>query len=138
MEQRALDGGIKLTRGRTWTSNSYLSLQAAEFAEDHPHEGDFHRAMFKAYFEDLADIGKIETLVEVAESVGLDGTELAAALESGEYRERVDDGILWARSVGVTGVPTFIFDGQWGIVGAQDYPVFQSLMERLGKKPREN
>jgi predicted DsbA family dithiol-disulfide isomerase len=137
MEQRALDGGIQLTRGRTWTSNSYLSLQAAEFAEEHEHEGDFHRAMFKAYFEDLADIGKIETLLDVGASVGLDRTAMADSLESGEYRERVDDGILWARSVGVTGVPTFIFEGQWGVVGAQDYPVFQSLMERLGQERRE-
>ncbi|MCA9821558.1 MAG: DsbA family protein [Dehalococcoidia bacterium] len=138
MEQRALDSGIKIARGRTWTSNSYLSLQAAEFAADHPHEGDFHRAMFKAYFEDLADIGKVETLLDVGKSVGLEETAMADALESGEYRERVDEGILWARSVGVTGVPTFIFEGQWGIVGAQDYPVFQGLMEKLGQQPRDS
>jgi predicted DsbA family dithiol-disulfide isomerase len=138
MEQRAIDSGIKLARGRTWTSNSHLALEAAEFAEEHPHEGDFHRAMFKAYFEDLADIGKVETVVEVGKSVGLDQTALADALESGAYRERVDDGIRWARSVGVTGVPTMIIDGRWGVVGAQDYNVYQSLMERLGRAPRDN
>jgi predicted DsbA family dithiol-disulfide isomerase len=136
MEQRALDSGIKLARGRTWSSNSHLALEAAEFAGEHPHEGDFHRAMFKAYFEDLADIGKTETLVDVAKSIGLDETGLADALEAGTYRERVDDGIRWARSAGVTGVPTFIFDGRWGVVGAQDYNVFQSLMERLGREPK--
>jgi predicted DsbA family dithiol-disulfide isomerase len=51
-------------------------------------------------------------------------------------RQRVDDGIRWARSVGVIGVPTFIIDGRWGVVGAQDDAVFQGLMERLGRQPR--
>jgi hypothetical protein len=31
-----------------------------------------------------------------------------------------------------------IIDGRWGVVGAQDYNVYQSLMERLGRAPRDN
>jgi predicted DsbA family dithiol-disulfide isomerase len=136
MEERGTSLGIIFSRGRTMTSNSHLALEAAEFALD---EGDglaFHRAMFKAYFEDLEDIGQVETVVRVGESAGLDGEALRAALASGAYRQQVDDGIRWSREIGVTGVPTFVFDDKYGVVGAQDHDVFVSMMERLGRAPK--
>ncbi len=136
MELRAEALGIKFTRGREITSNSHLALEAAEFAADKPQAWQFHRAMFKAYFEDIADIGTIETILRVAESVGLDAAALRASLESHELRDRVDDGIRWAREIGVTGVPTFVIDDQHGVVGAQDHDVFVRVFEQLGKLPR--
>jgi predicted DsbA family dithiol-disulfide isomerase len=135
LELRAAEAGLKMTRGRTWTPNSHLSLQAAEFAAEHGDAIRFHRRMFKAYFEDLEDVGDIDVVVRVGEEAGLDAAALRQALEDGTYRQQVDDGINWARSIGVTGVPTFIFEEQWAIVGAQDYNVFQSIMSRLGKEP---
>jgi predicted DsbA family dithiol-disulfide isomerase len=92
--------------------------------------------MFKAYFDDLEDIGQVDTIVRIGESAGLDGAALREALESGAYRQQVDDGIQWAREVGVTGVPTFIINETWAVVGAQDYAVFESLLKKLGKSPR--
>ena len=50
--------------------------------------------------------------------------------------QQVDDGIQWAREIGVTGVPTFVVADKWAVVGAQDYTVFESLMQKLGKEPR--
>jgi predicted DsbA family dithiol-disulfide isomerase len=135
LEERATEAGLTMTRGRTWTPNSHLSLQAAEFAEEHGDAKHFHWKMFKAFFEDLEDIGNVDTVVRIGEDAGLDGAALRTALESGQYRQQVDDGINWARSIGVSGVPTFIFEEQWAIVGAQDYNVFQSIMSRLGKEP---
>jgi predicted DsbA family dithiol-disulfide isomerase len=136
MEQRGMDLGIKFSRGRTITSNSHLALEAAEYAAETPHAAAFHRAMFKAYFDELEDIGKIDTIIRVGESVGLDGGELRHALETGTFRQQVDDGIQWAREVGVTGVPTFVIADKWAVVGAQDYNVFESLMAKLGQTPR--
>lgn len=134
----ASERGLTMTRGRTKTSYSMPALEAAEFAEDHGHALDFHRAMFKAYFTDLQDIADLDVIGTVAESVGLDGAELRRALDQGAYREQVLQGIEWSRAIGVTGIPTYIFQEQWGIPGAQDYAVFQSIMERLGKTPRAN
>ena len=136
MEQRGMDLGIKFSRGRTITSNSHLALEAAEYAAETPHAAAFHRAMFKSYFDELEDIGKIDTVVRVGESVGLYGSDLRKVLETGAFRQQVDDGIQWAREVGVTGVPTFVIADKWAVVGAQDYNVFESLMAKLGQTPR--
>ncbi len=136
MELRGQALGITFSRGRTVTSNSHLALEAAEFAAGTPHAAAFHRAMFKAYFDELEDIGKLDTVVRVGESAGLDGADLRQALETGAFRQQVEDGIQWAREVGVSGVPTFVIADKWAVVGAQDYNVFESLMAKLGQTPR--
>jgi predicted DsbA family dithiol-disulfide isomerase len=137
MEQRAAGLGIRFTRGRTWTSNSRLALEAAEFAAEHDDALAFHRAMFKAYFEELADIGDIDVICGIAASVGLPEAELREALAERRYRDDVDQGIEWAQQAGVTAVPTFVLGEQYGIVGAQEAPMFeQVLRSKLGRSPR--
>ena len=137
IEQRSEGLGITFTRGRTWTSNSHLALEAAEFAAEHGDRTRFHRAMFKAYFEDLADIGDIDVVVGVGASVGLPEAELREALTSGKYRAEVDEGVQWAQQSGVTAVPTFVLGEQYGIVGAQDRRVFENVLQtKFDRSPK--
>ena len=82
-------------------------------------------------------IRALDFLVEVGQSAGLDGDELRSSLENGDYRQQVIEGINWSRSVGVTAVPTFVFDDQYGVVGAQDYAVLRNVMTELGHAPRD-
>ncbi len=137
LEQRGESLGIRFARGRTFTPNSHLSLEAAEFAAEHGASQPFHRAMFKAYFEDLENIGDLDTVVRIGASTGLDEGELRRALEQGDFRQQVDDGIRWSSQIGVTAVPTFVFDEQYGVVGAQDRAVFESVFQQLGYAPRD-
>ncbi len=137
MEQRATELGIAFTRGRTWSSNSRLGLEAAEFAGEHGDPMRFHRAMFKAYFEDLADIGDVDAVVRIGTDAGLPEAELREALTSGQYRDEVEEGIRWAQQVGVSAVPTFVLDGKYPVVGAQEGQVFEHLLRtKLGRTPR--
>lgn len=136
LELRGESLGITFSRGRERTSYSIRALEAGEFATEHGDALGFHRALFKAYFTDLADISDPGILVEAAVAAGLDGGALADALERGQYRQQVIDGINWSRGIGVTAIPTFVFQEQHGIVGAQDYSVFQSMMTELGQTPR--
>ena len=136
IEQRASALGITFTRGRTWTSNSHLAHEAAECAAEQGDPQRFHRAMFKAYFEDLADIGDLETVVRVGAEAGAPEDMLRDALTSGRYRATVDEGIQWAQQLGVTAVPTFVLGEKYGIVGAQEAAVFEDLLQRkLGRLP---
>ncbi len=137
LEQRAEAAGVQFTAGRTHRSSSALALQAAEFAADRGGDAQaFHRRVFKAYFENLEDIGQVETLVRLGEETGLAGGALRQALEDGVYRERVDEAVEGARRAGVRSVPTFIFDEEYAIVGAQEYETFEAVMKELGREPR--
>lgn len=137
MEERGRRLGIDFRRGRTRTSYSHPALEAAEFALEHGEQWRFHRRMFKAYFEDLEDIGDIDTIVRVGIDVGLDGAELRRAMEEGRYRQRVDEGIAWTRAIGVTAIPTFILDERYAIVGAHELPAFRQVLAELGHSPRK-
>lgn len=137
MEQRAEALGIAFTRGRMWTSNSHLALEAAEFAAEHGDTDRFHRRVFKAYFEELADIGDIDLLVRLGEECSLPAEALREALTTGRYRAGVDEQIAWAQQIGVTAVPTFVLDGKLAIVGAQEASVFDEVLRtRLGRTPK--
>jgi predicted DsbA family dithiol-disulfide isomerase len=137
MEQRGETLGIKFKRGRTTSSNSYLSLQAAEFALQYGDSWAFHRRMFKAYFEDLEDIGKIDNVVRIGADAGLPEKDLRAALEDGRFRQPVDEGISWSRSIGVTAIPTFVFNQRFGVVGAHELDTFRDVMKQLGVEPKQ-
>jgi predicted DsbA family dithiol-disulfide isomerase len=136
LEERGERLGIKFARGREWTSNSHLALEGSQFAHEYGDAWRYHRAMFKAYFEDLEDIGRIDTVVRVGESAGLDANSLGQALEEGIFRPQVDEGIDWSRRIGVTAIPTFIFNGQYAMVGAHELDALRYAMEQVGQAPR--
>lgn len=132
LETRGERSGLLFARGRTFTPNSHLSLELGHWAQEQGHDGDLHRKLFKEHFSDLGNLGDIDTLVRVAADAGLNGDEARDVLETRRYREAVDQGIEWAYAIGVTAVPTFIFNDRYAIVGAEEYPAFQRMMERLG------
>jgi predicted DsbA family dithiol-disulfide isomerase len=129
--------GIRFTRGRQATSYSHLALEAAEFAFQYSADPwSYHRRLFKAYFEDLEDIGDVDLLVRLGEECGMHGPSLRAALEERRFESRVDEGIAWSRAIGVTAIPTFVFNEKLGMVGAQELPAFREMMQRVGNQPK--
>jgi len=140
LELRAEGLGVRFNRGRTMMSNSLLAHEGTEFAYETAPElaPAYVRRMFRAYFEELRDIGDPAVVLLAAGEVGLDVGALADALVRRTYQQQVADGVDWARESGVTGVPTFIFDDRMGIVGAQDQTVFRAVMERLGAPKRSH
>jgi len=70
--------------------------------------------LFRAYFEEGRDIGDAGVLAGIAQAAGVENWPAGAnALHVAEQEERV-------RDLGISGVPTFIFDRKSGISGA--YP----------------
>lgn len=141
VEVRAQAAGLQFKRGRTFRPNSHLALEAAMFGQEsgasHEVNERFHRALYSAHFEALEDIGSIETLVRLGAESGLDATALREALETRRYRGQVDEEIGLVQEIGVSAVPTFIFNNEYAIVGAETYPAFQRMMEHFGYPPPE-
>lgn len=119
-------------------ANSRKALEAAEFARDLDHEtfDRFHKRLFQAYFEEQQNIGMVDVLCSLADECGMEGEALRKVLQEGKYVARVDAAIAWAHEMGIASTPTFILGEHYAIIGAQDYSVFQQVMERLGVPPR--
>ena len=86
-------------------------------------------ALFSAYFLEGRNIGDRGVLADIAAGSGMDGT--AARLASGEDRESVQGEIAEAQRIGVTGVPTFIIDRNYGLVGAQPAEELASTLAKI-------
>lgn len=72
---------------------------------------DFDEAIFEALWIDGRDIGDPDELAELADSVGLDGGEIRTVIQDEELRDRLREQFRQAQQNGVTGVPTFVYDG---------------------------
>jgi len=130
MRQTAREAGIEMKRP-SLVPNTRKSHEATEFAKEAGRLLPFHRAVFRAYWEDKENIGDAEVLCRIAADWGLDAPELRAALAAGRFAAQVEEQIEWSRAVGITGVPTFIFDEKFSLVGAQDYAVFRDVARRI-------
>ena len=78
-----------------------------------PHETwvAFDEAVFAALWQDEADIGDPDVLASLAEDVGIDPAAVRSALADDSLRETVTDRFEAAKQRGITGVPTFAYDG---------------------------
>jgi predicted DsbA family dithiol-disulfide isomerase len=120
---------------RTHTYNSRLAQELGKWADTQPGGAALHDALYKAYFVDARNIGDPDILVEIAETVGLDGTEARQVLEERRFKDAVDADWQKSAAYGVTGVPTFVA-ARYGVVGAQPYEALAQLVERAGAAKR--
>ncbi|NBB82049.1 MAG: DsbA family oxidoreductase [Alphaproteobacteria bacterium] len=89
-------------------------------------------ALFRAYFQDLRDIGDRAELVAIGADLGLDRGFLGTWLDSDEEVEAVRSADGLARRIGVQGVPCFVFDGRYALAGAQEPQAFLPLLDLAG------
>ncbi len=121
---------------RKRTYNSRLAQELAKWAESKQKGDPFHEAVFRAYFAEGINIGKIDELVRLVERIDLPEREAKSVLESGTFKEAVDAD--WKRSsdLGITGVPAFVID-QKGIVGFQPYEALEQFLTNCGASKRK-
>jgi predicted DsbA family dithiol-disulfide isomerase len=95
------------------TPNTVAAHKLIELAQKQGLAGPVVDTLFRAYFEDAEDIGDAAVLERIAGSSGVQGwpgesdEKQVAALEES------------VRGLGVSAVPTFIFDRKSGVSGAQ-------------------
>lgn len=87
-------------------------------------------ALFRAHFADGAVIDDREVLAQLAAGVGMDGDEVAAALDGDAGADAVHADLAAARSLGVTGVPFFVADRRLAVSGAQPQEIFTELLRQ--------
>ena len=122
----------------TLLSNSRLALMASEFARDQGLYESFHENMFHAYFTEALDIGNPDVIAAVAGKSGLKEEETLNAFRNGTYASRLNEARKEGQFIGLTGVPLFIIDNQYKIVGAQPITVFRDLLDGINECREEN
>lgn len=91
--------------------------------------------LFAAFFDDLKDVGDIDVLIEIAENIGLDKALVQDLLKSEDDKKAVQQEISYFQQLGVSGVPCFIYAGQFAVQGAQSPETHLAAIEKAAKLP---
>jgi predicted DsbA family dithiol-disulfide isomerase len=89
--------------------------------------------IMRAYFEEGCDIGDPDELVRLAVEVGLSAAEARNALILRVGQDGVVAAERHAAVLGITGVPTYIFDGQYTISGAQEVGILARVFDQVAE-----
>ena len=111
--------------------NTRLAHEATEFAREQGRGNEFHRVVFRKVYADGQDPSNWATLRSAAEEVGLDAEAMQRDVDAGKYTEFVAGQVQDAYQIGVQGVPTYVINGRYAVVGAQPYDVFARVLEKL-------
>lgn len=117
-------------------TNTVLAHQLLHFAKAHGSQAEMTERLMSAYFVEGRHVGRIDELVALAAEVGLDADEARRALTEEQYLGAVRADQDQARAYGITGVPFFVVDGQYGVSGAQPPEAFTQIVREVVSRRR--
>lgn len=113
----------------TRTPNTLESHRLVRLATEQDKEAQVVEALFIAYFQQGRDIGDRTVLTEIAEACGMDGGQVEAHLRTSSGRGDVFMENAHTHRMSINGVPCFIFDGAYGIAGAQEPDILVRMID---------
>ena len=114
--------------------NTVLAHEATEYAREHGKANEFHQVVFRKVYADGLDISQWGVLREAAEEAGLKADEMQSEVESGKFTADVEAQVQQAYQIGISGVPTYVINDRYAIVGAQPYEAFQNALAQIMKR----
>ena len=138
VEDAALASGLALDLGTVkHVPNTRNAHRLMRWAAGQDMADDVAERLFAAHFAEGRNIGDVATLVEIGAAAGLDASLIADLLAGDADREIVDNQASQAREMGISGVPTMVFDRKVTVVGAQPVDALRAAAARADlREPR--
>ena len=112
-----------------FVTNSRLCLEASEFAKTKGKFNKFHTAAFDCFFNQKENIGKIETVLNIGKTAGLNTDELEDCLKERQMKERIEENKRSADEKIVMGVPTLYFN-EFRVHGVQSPDIYKNIIKK--------
>jgi predicted DsbA family dithiol-disulfide isomerase len=113
------------------------SHRLIRWAAGQERENQVVEELFQSYFFKGEDIGAMEVLVAAAEKAGMDPAEARAFLKSEALEAEIREEDRQARSLGIDGVPCFVFNGRHALAGAQPPKVLVQMLDMAAQEAGE-
>ena len=111
-----------------------LAFQGFHYAKEFGKEKEYNDRVYKAFYQEDQNIGKIDILTKLAAEVGLDEMEFRKVLETRKYEKMQQKALKHAyEEAEITAVPTFII-GDERIAGAVSKEIIEQAIEKAYNK----
>jgi predicted DsbA family dithiol-disulfide isomerase len=135
--QTARGEGLTMDYDRGLAANTLAAHRLMRLAEQE-HGPAVQRTLaerlFEAHFAEGRDVNDVDVLAELAAEAGVDRERARAYLASDEGVREVREEITAAQQLGISAVPTFVFDGKYAVEGAQPTSVFLQALEAVARE----
>lgn len=122
--------GIKFDFDRiARTPNTVRSHRLLYAAAEEGRQPELLELVFGAYFTEGLDIGDPGVLTELGHEAGLSGAAIADAMVEGGRLDSAMTEDLQSRRIGINGVPFFVFNGRFGLSGAQEPEALLNMLD---------
>lgn len=111
-------------------ANSFRAHRLIQLAKTKGLGNDAEEHLFSAHFTEGKNIDDQDVLIGIGKSIGLKEEAIIEMFESDAYEAAVRQDEMEARSLGISGVPFFIFNGKYAVSGAQSPDVFLQALQQ--------
>jgi predicted DsbA family dithiol-disulfide isomerase len=130
VSQMGKGAGIDFNFEKALITNTFSAHKLLHLAKKYNKSNEMEEALFIAHFIDGKNVGDLETLISLADSLGIDKEEAKNVLTSEEFDNEVNQDVLEARNNGATGVPFFVLNGKYAVSGAQPVELFVNALQQ--------
>lgn len=127
----AKDVGLNYNYDKIIGTNTLDAHKLVHYAKEENKDEEIIERLFKAYFIEGLDIGDTQVLGKLGEEVGLNREKALEALNSDEYKLKVDEDRYLSQQLGISSVPFFVINNKTAIPGAQPSNVFLQVFKEL-------
>jgi predicted DsbA family dithiol-disulfide isomerase len=131
VSKMAAGSGLTYNLEKSIVANSFDAHRLIQLAKKHQKANDIEELLFAAYFSESRNIADHTVLLDIAQRAGLDNAEVKKMLASDEFTKDVHADMAEARTLGISGVPFFLFNNSYAISGAQETSIFLGALEKI-------
>jgi predicted DsbA family dithiol-disulfide isomerase len=111
------------------TPNTVRSHRLLYAAAEEDKQAELLELIFAAYFTHGLDIGDADVLSGLGHEAGVSGAAITDALIDGGRLDLAMTEDLQSRRIGINGVPFFVFNGRFGLSGAQEPEALLNMLD---------
>jgi predicted DsbA family dithiol-disulfide isomerase len=130
MTQTAAKDGLDFRFDRIRPGNTFDAHRLLHLAHERGQQDAVKERFLAGYLEQGEPIGDKAALLRLAVDAGLDEAEVTDVLETDAYADEVRQDEATARTLGVTGVPFFVFGQRIGVSGAQPPETLKQILDQ--------
>lgn len=134
VKETAAEVGLDFNFDISVVANSFDAHRLIQLAKSMGLGDEAEEQLFKAHFTDGVNISDHQSLVEIGTKIGLDKLSVQTMLSSTDFTDEVRYDENAAQTIGIKGVPFFIFNQKLAVSGAQSPETFLGALNQAFQK----